>query len=190
MKLEKPLTEDISKLHSQITNITHQAFLLTTSAITIFGVFVAFLIPKDTLQSGDPVKNHIVVFSILLLFLLNILYLMVHYNNRLLRIFTTYLLVCGSSNWETAWYQYCKKPFWGYLKVVSMVFTILGITSVILPYVFIVAYELKFNVTNLVIFLIFYGAVFLFQVHVIGFLNWWNGEDNAKNRWESLCNEK
>ena len=51
--LQGPSTED-RKLHSEVNQIVNQRFQLATIAITIFGVVVAWLLPRQTPVAGTP----------------------------------------------------------------------------------------------------------------------------------------
>src|SRR5262249_36741212 len=68
MPLKGPTTADVTKLHSEIIQFGNQRFILTTLAITSFGVLTAWMIPKDGANAdiGDFPFAISIVASILL----------------------------------------------------------------------------------------------------------------------------
>jgi hypothetical protein len=52
MPLKGPNGEDERKLHAEINQIVNQRFILTTLALTIFGILIVLMVPKDTPISG------------------------------------------------------------------------------------------------------------------------------------------
>jgi hypothetical protein len=195
--LKKPTNNDICKIGLEINQIIHERFLLTTIAITILGVIGGWLSvytsPKIT--SANFVKNPVevgwVVYGILSCFMmiLLMLFLYSHILYCKLRIYTTYLRVTGSSNWEWDWWDYRqKKPYFGYRKGQSLVFLLLGVGTMISPLVF--AFLLKLSarpyeglILQGVVFLLYLGCVYL-----VGFDKLHDPEKSAFINWRELRN--
>jgi hypothetical protein len=53
MPLQGPSQEDERKLHNEINQIVNQRFILTTLALTLFGVLIAWMVPKDAAHQVD-----------------------------------------------------------------------------------------------------------------------------------------
>ncbi len=135
MSLKGPTTEDERKLHAEINQIVNQRFLLTTLALTLFGVLTAWMVPKE---SHDQADTAIGVFpfaiSIVLSTLLFSIYLWSHLLKNTMRVFTSYLAVSGKSNWEIDWREFRKERYSAHTVPQTIMFIILVGMSVIFPF--------------------------------------------------------
>ena len=57
MPLKKPNSEDVIKINSEINQIVNQRFVITTTAITVFGVMIAWMFPKSAPNPGDSIGS-------------------------------------------------------------------------------------------------------------------------------------
>jgi len=67
MSLKEPNNEDMRKVHGEINQIVNQRFLITTLAITMFGVIGAWMIPESTQKVGYEIPAFTFAASILLI---------------------------------------------------------------------------------------------------------------------------
>lgn len=181
-----PNKEDVRKIHAEINQIVNQRFLITTFAITIFGIIASWMIPKNTPDVGSNIGAFTFAASILLIIMLFILFLLSHFLKGMLRILTTYLLVSGESNWERDWKEYRKKGHWAYTIPQTGVFLGLGFLSTIFPFVLAYVYSLKLEPVSGFWLDILFGVVYFLLVWVIGKCKLMNNETEVKESWEEL----
>lgn len=186
MPLKSPSPEDLRKIHAEITQIVNQRFLITTFAITVFGIIGAWLIPKNTPAVGSDLGLFTFAGSILLTLLLFALYLFSHFLRGMLRIFTSYLLVTETSAWEYDWKRYRGVKYLGYTKAQTIVFLVLGVLSTIFPIVIAGVYSLSLRPRTGLYADIAVGVVYFLLVLAMGILGLWDPEPKAKERWEKL----
>jgi hypothetical protein len=186
MSLKGPNNEDVRKIHAESNQIVNQRFLITTFAITVFGVIGAWLIPKNTPAAGSDLGAFTFAGSILLISLLFILFLFNHFLRGMLRIYTTYLLATNKSDWEHDWERYRKEKYLGYTKAQTIVFLALGILSTVYPVILAEVYSL--NITSQSGFWanIIVGVVYFILVIAMGFEGLWDPESKARERWQKL----
>jgi len=193
MPLKKPTDEDIRKINAETSQIVHQRFLITTIAITLFGVMTAFLIPNSPPTVGTDVGAFTCACSTLISLLLFTLFLVSHLLRSMLRTFTTYLIITRKSNWEYDWEIYrkanIKEGRWvylGYTKPLSFIFIVLSIITTFYPFIFSIAYSLKLNPLFGFGLNLSFGLICIILIAGMGFLGWWDPEPKAKARWEEL----
>ena len=185
MTPEEIRSEDVRKIHAEINQIVNQRHLLTTVAVTVFGGLTAWLLPKyagvDSGDSGAPETPYMAATIILLL--LGLLYGVSHGLKRTLRIFTTYLEVFELSSWEDHWRQYRKKGHYvAYTKVQTRFFLILALLLVVISAVVQpLAFESWTLWLELGVFLVYCTIV-----SGIGFRDWWDHENDVRNRWKEI----
>lgn len=123
--LKKPNPDDVRKLHAEVNQIVNQRFLLTTLAITIFGVLCAMMVQIERpTGGGDPFSF---AATILLSVLLAVICWWSHLLKNTMRIFTTYLAETGLSGWESDWAQFRRAgPYFAYTKPQALIFLILN----------------------------------------------------------------
>ena len=76
MVLLGPDTEDKSKIHNEINQIVNQRFILTTFAVTVFGVIIVWLLPGEKLVTGSIMDSLTFIGSGVLLWLLFIIFVL------------------------------------------------------------------------------------------------------------------
>lgn len=177
---------DIQKIHAEINQIVNQRFLIVTVAITAFGVITTWLIPRNTPPSGANISALTAFGSIVLTSLLFMLFMFSYFLTRMLRIFTTYLLVTKESGWEDDWKKYREMGYFGYTKAQTLVFLFLIGLSTFLPLILEVLYSTKPKCSTVLLLDFLIGALYLVFVVAIGFLHCWDPEVKAKTRWEKL----
>jgi len=187
MALKKPSAEDQKKLHDRVNQITHQAILITTAAITVFGLFSSWLIREVPPSARAPVGSRTYALSMLLVFLLLTFFLLLHSQKRLLRILTTYLVITEASDWEREWKRFRERgPYWGYEESPALVFLALGLLSTIFPFLNAYLHCLVLEPMAGAYSLVIIGTVYLGLVWGMGFRDWWSGEESAITKWKAL----
>jgi hypothetical protein len=187
MPLKGPEPDDVRKLSTEITQIVHQRFLVTTTAITIFGVVIAWTLPQVPRTVGDPVGPLIFALAVLLEVLLFALYLWGHILKIVMRTFTTYLIVTGKSGWEADWEEFRKKTYFGYTKMQTLIFIILEAMTLGLPFLLANIFSLNyFDPMPGFILCLLLGAIFVLVIWLIGYHKLWDQEEQAKHRWTEL----
>jgi hypothetical protein len=83
--------EDKRKLHAEVNQIVNQRILITTFSVTVFGVMIAWMIPKSAPQPNPNIEVFVYIGSIILSLTLMVLFLLSVYLTYMLRIFTSYL---------------------------------------------------------------------------------------------------
>jgi len=126
--------EDQRKLHAEINQIINQRFLLTTLAVTVFGIIAAWLLPKERPQPGTSVGLFTYAGSILLITLLFVLFFFLHRLRAMSKTLAAYLVVTKQSRWEQDWAEYRKKGYFGYTEVQAIVFPVLGGLAAAIPF--------------------------------------------------------
>lgn len=187
MALEEPTQEDIRKIHTEVNQLVHQRFLLTNLAITVFGIMTAWLLPRTEPQPGSPFGSFVFGGSAILLTVLFILFIFSLCFTRMLRVFTTYLEVTHTSNWEGAWKAFREDGLYlGYTKPQAIVFMLLGVLVFCFPILLAQVYTLQLEpLSNF--WLLFVGLLFYeFGVVIFGFFGALDNEKGARKRWERL----
>jgi hypothetical protein len=186
MPLKKPNPDDVRKIGLEINQIVNQRFLITTLAITMFGVMIAWMIPKTTPTQGDPIGGITFSLAILLSLLLFALYLWSHFLKQMLRIFTTYLIETESSNWEIDWQAFRKTPHFTYTKIQTILFLLLNVVACVSPFMFSAIFSLKPEPLSGAVFCGIVGAITTTVIYLIGFHKVFDSEINTADSWKSL----
>jgi len=193
MSLKGPSPEDLRKIHAEITQIVNQRFIITTFAITVFGIFAAWLIPKNNVDIGSNISRLTIVGSIVVTFLLGALYLFnLFFLRGMLRTYTTYLIVTESSGWEYDWRAYRRsfKRYLGYTKAQAGIFLLLGLISTAFPFFIALGYSLNFYFCGWLCTDIAIGVIYVLFVLLTGVFGWLNPQKKLMERWEKLKNDK
>src|SRR6266446_8394086 len=192
MPLKGPKPEDVTKLHNEINQLLNQRFILTTLALTLFGVLTAWMIPKDagTENVAFPFAISIVISTLLLA-----IYAWSDQIRLSARALSSYLEETGNSNWETDWREFIRvRGFWSQTKQQTVIFLLLMTINVISPYVVLV---LLSTYVVLVLLSTFtpsflagvsstWGAVLGAAIYGIGFHNLFDRENNIEQTWKKL----
>ncbi len=188
MPLSKPDEDDVRKIHAEVNQIVNQRFLLVICAVTAFVAIAAWQIPKDPRNVDDKQIAFMFAASVVLLAVLFVLFLLAHLLTRMLRTFTTYLDVCGKSNWEKDWAKYRKKfCYIGYTRAIAVVFLVLGVLGAAFPVVFAFMYRLDLCFTREVRGWTRFPILYVALVSTMGLGLWpWNAEKRIRAKWEKL----
>jgi hypothetical protein len=137
--------EDQRKLHAEANQILNQRFLLTSSAITVFGAFSAFMIPKPPLQAPAQSEHVLIGGTIYLLVFYSLLFAWNRMLVSLQQVISVYLELKGQSQWEADFRNFIKIRHVGH-RVQGWVFLVLGLLSVSWPIVISMSLGLKIDV--------------------------------------------
>lgn len=185
MPILGPTNEDVEKIHLEVNQIVNQRLVLTSLAPTIFGVMASWIVSKPASDIKD-LGLFIYLIPILILAVLLILFFLTYNLSKMLRIFSTYLDVNSTSNWEKDWANYRKHFFYlGYTKSQAIIFFVLGLASTVFPFLLVKIFSLSED--NLGTWLcISFGIVYEVIVVSLGFLGWFGNEKAYRNNWKSL----
>jgi hypothetical protein len=186
MSILKPKDDDIRKIHNEINQIVNQRYLITTAAITIYGLFTSILIPKEIPYPNSDLGGLVFFGTILLLILLLMLFIYSRILKKMLRIFTYYLLVTNSSNWEIDWKKYRSKGYFGYSAAQTIIFLILGLLSAIYPFGLSLVFEQKLKPAIGLIGIIIFGILYFIILIGLGFCKCLNSEKKIEQKWKSI----
>lgn len=164
--------EDLRKLHQEVNQIVQQRFTLTTVAVGVFGVMIAWAFPKTLPAAGTPVPSFTYVACISLLLVLLVLFAL-HLSLKLfLRVLTAYLLESNLSRWEGHWATWRNegKSYMGYSKPQTAVFVFLGLLTWSYPHLIGCAYQMQqdahwMTVTNYVGGAYFLGTILFGMIY-------------------------
>lgn len=185
-------TEDQRKLYAEINQILNQRFLLTTTAITVFGIFSTFMIPKDLNQSNIVIGH--VIFGgtgYLLLFIL-LLFLWSQILSNLQSTLAWYLILKHESEWEKDLRKYFQTvPLLMRLRSVApidlIIFYAIGALSTCWPFAVSIALGIRLE-TGWVLFLLAIAA--LYFTLVLSFTIFFSNEKQTKDMWEKVLGIK
>jgi len=186
-------TEDQRKLHAEINQLLNQRFLLTTTAITVFGVFSAFMIPKG-LNQGSTVVGHVMLggTSYLLLFIL----LLFLWNQILANLQSTlgwYLILKNESEWEKDFRKYTQTaPLSMRLRSTApvdiIIFYAIGALSTCWPFAISIALGICLE-TGWVLFLLTIAVLYFILVLLLSVL-FRRNQAHIKATWEKTLGIK
>jgi hypothetical protein len=186
MALKKPTTEDQRKLHAEINQINHQQFLLTTTALTLFGLIIAWVVPKQ--------PTNVVIgpfeFSAATLLSLLIFALFMHgqFLRGKLRTYTTYLVVTGGSHWEEDFGKYLRaggnRQWWGYSELYAYMTNVF--LSMLFPFLLCLMYRGKIESQGIWLIDVIVGIAVLPIIYFMGRRGWGRPDDKISRTWEQL----
>lgn len=181
-----PTNEDVRKLHQEVNQIWQQRFLVTTLAVTVFGVMIGLSVPRTQPDAGSPVGAFPYVVSISLNLVLLSLVLLHASLKRYARFLTTYLLVSGISKWESDIEGY-RKRYWylGYTLPQTFVFVLLGAFATLYPKGYTWIYS-QTGDSTLEWAAISVGLVYVGIAVFAAYSKKMNTEPDAEQRWKSL----
>jgi hypothetical protein len=186
-----PNEADKEKLHFEVSQIVNQRLQVTTLAVTIWGVGVAWLLPKDAPAESMPLGMFSYLASALLCAVLFALFVLNHQLTQMLRIFTTYLIESGASSWEKDWVDYRGRfPYMGYTKPQAILFIVLGVLSTALPFVMLAAYKFTVGPIAGALLTLASGATYITLIFGMGIRGWLAKEATFLARWSDLNRHK
>lgn len=183
----EPNPEDLRKLHAEVNQITNQRFLVTTSALALFGVVGGWLIPRSQVEASGRVSDFTCLMCAALILFLLILFWYSQQLKRMLRVITTYLDVFGDSAWEQHWAAFrAKQRHFAYTKAQAIVFLVLGGLALVYPRALEAAFSLRLEPTPSYWALLSLGGLYLGIVVVWGIFSWFDNEKAARNAWGEI----
>ncbi len=189
MSLIGPNEEDTRKLNLEVNQIVNQRLTLTTLGLTLFGVIIAWLIPKEQYLVG-AVSAFVYAAISLLLVTLFVLFLLTYHLSSMLRLFTSYLRATEASGWEQDWKQYRRRfSYFGYTKPQALLFLLLGFVSAAFPILLAHLYNLNSRLWGVVSCLVT-GAAYITFVYGMGMRGWFGDEDTMYKHWMELKDEQ
>jgi hypothetical protein len=181
-----PRDEDIRKIHAEVNQLVNQRFVLTTLAITAFGVVMAILVPRTSPVAGEKVAGFVFLLTTVLSLLLFSLFLLSHLLRGMLRVFTTYLKVTGTSNWEADWGRYRCSRYLGYTKPQTLIFLMLNGLAIAFPFFIVWTYQLHGAPRIVWIACLAVGGLTELLMIGMGLCDWWDQERQAEQQWKAL----
>jgi hypothetical protein len=173
MPLLGPNDADKEKLHFEVSQIVNQRLQVTTLAVTIWGVGVAWLLPKDAPSESRPLGMFSYLASALLCAVLFALFVLNHQITQQLRILTTYLIESGASPWEQDWLHYRHRfPYIGYTKPQAVVFIVLGVLATALPFVLLLGFRFTIEPLAGALLTLATGATYSTLIFGMGIRGW------------------
>ena len=182
------LTEDSTKLHGEVNQIMQQRFALTTFAVGIFGVMIAWGLPKSQPTEGATLDNIAYIVSCAVNIVLGVLFALHLCLKLYARVLTTYLEGTPSSQWEIIWAKWRGRryKYIGYSTPQTCVFVLLGVLSTLYPTIVGLAYGLRHNQPFLVCAIVL-GSIYVLSAIFLGTrYRFKKLEELFRRQWESL----
>lgn len=190
MPLAKPESEDLRKLHAEVNQILNQRFILTTTAITIFGAILSSMVwvARSPVPAAEQVIDRFeFTMATVLSCVLFGLYLLSHSLIRMARTITSYLIETKSSVWEIAWQQFHREPYWAYTKPQAMIFMALNFVGAAFPFLHSITYGLAieslFGPAIVLVVVCTITEIFMF---LMAFTRMFENEEKVVERWKRL----
>lgn len=185
MPLAKPNAEDRLKLGAEINQIINQRFLISMTALTLFGLIVGWLVA----QRHQVDAFDYIAMTMLLIFLF-ILYFYSHQLKWQMHLLAAYLIQTSASGWETDWLAYRDGRLTRFNSAIfqDVLFMVLGIMAGLFPFVMMilvgVAAGTAFGIAlALEIFVLSAYIVLLYGMIT---KNWFAFQPDAATRWRTL----
>jgi hypothetical protein len=179
--------EDIRKLHAENNQNYNQLFLITSDAITLFGVVTGWILPKDLTPSAPAMEASRFYVINLLYILLFILYLWSRLLGSLSNTLVTYLKIKKASVWEEDAAKYFD-GFWRITpgKMHTIIFLALGVACCGLT-VILTSFVFKSKVESPKIACITWitAIVYILAVIIIGFTRYFRSESRVRQNLEN-----
>jgi hypothetical protein len=188
MSLKGPTPEDERKLHAEINQIVNQRFLLTTLALTLFGVLTAWMVPKDGAHDAD-IGPFPFAISIVISVLLFSIYFWSHMLKTMMRVLTSYLAETGKSGWEVDWREFRQDGYSAHTKPQTIIFLVLITMSTIFPFVLSLVFSLKIISVVVPFIAVLLGVIAGLLIYLMGFKNLFDEEVSSLRRWKKLAHQ-
>jgi uncharacterized membrane protein YsdA (DUF1294 family) len=182
--------EDKRKLHAAVNQIDNQRLWLTTLAITFLGTSMGLWIGKTPVSGHDARLTF--VFSILLITVLFLVFLYSHFLKRMLRTFTTYLILLEASDWERdrrAYRARFRTNVEWHERAQAIIFLFLGACAAGFPVAVLYLNQMEPPA-------LWFGAemataaVYVLVVSGFGFCNWGDQEREIELQWRQIISEQ
>jgi hypothetical protein len=185
MPLRPPSPEDQRKLHAEVNQINNQRFLLTTLALTISGVALNWILPKQT----PPAAIGAFEFSVATLLSLTVvaLFLFSQFLRGNLRIYTTYLAETSTSAWEADFADFRRSGhLWFGFSELPLFMCIIALSTLapfLLSYIFWVPIQAHCVVKAVDLAV---GVAGITTVYLMGFKGYGRPDEKIAKLWKKL----
>ena len=186
MALLKPDPTDLQKIHREVNQLVHQRFMLTTVAISVFGVLLAWLVPRTTPDPNTNLGGFTYLISTILCVMLCSIFLLSHLLKNMIRILTSYLRITKASPWEVAWKKYRMNPYTAYTKPQALLFLLLNSLALLFPFIFAGIFNLNLKPYVGLTCLIAVGLSVELVILSLGLFGCLDSEATAERRWTAL----
>lgn len=176
--------QDKQKLHNAINQIDNQRLVLTTLAITFFGTGIGWWMGKTPAEGPDVRFTYIFSFALMAVLFLLFLYSM--FLKRMLRTFSTYLILQDASTWEKDRFEFrTSEEFhieW-HERADFVVFLCLGLAAALFPILVLYLYKTPISIRWLLAHIIT-SIVYLLFIFRWGIGNRADREKQIRDQWE------
>ena len=186
MALRGPNPEDQRKLHAEINQIGNQRFLLTTLALTSFGLLIAWMVPRPFPSPGNDLGAFPFAISTILSLLLFGIYIWSHLLKNTLRIFTSYLVDASASQWEMDLIEFRLQPYFAHTSPQSLVFLFLNLIGVLFPFLLAAIFSLTISSAVGVGVSVSVGLMTELIIYLMGVKGLFDAEATIVKRWRTL----
>lgn len=178
---------DVSHIQSEIRQLRNQQFLVSTAALTLFGIVATWLFRKGPVNSGDQLSR--IALETILIILLFFLFYWGWRLRNLIIILSTYLRVQEWSYWERDYTEFTKGRYISQIGLQSLIFFLLGlflladflITSIPAQWDQQASYMFGFACTLHVAYMVL--------VIGMGFGEWFFSREGVEHRWRKIMGQ-
>lgn len=191
--IQKPCPSDVTKLHAEMNQYINQRLIITTTAITLFGVSIGWIVFGSSTATGLEIRP--VTFLLPTILLLVLLVLLVYCQVILgnMRIIAGYLRQTQSSPWESAYQELAReKRFITQDDVFPMMFAVLGFSVGLIVFLLWFSFpEEKASSYNIGVSSTLFMMTWIAYLLIVSF-SWcrvifsFGFKDNADKEWEIL----
>jgi hypothetical protein len=187
LSLLGPTQEDQRKIHAQVNQILNQRFLLTTLAITLFGVVASWGIPKSPPPVHGPLGGVPYAIATVQCIITFALFGLQVFLRNTLHLFTTYLAITKASQWEQDWIHFRKaRSYSAYKKPIAMIFALLNMVIIAFPFMLAIVYDLTLSPSTGMWILIAVGSIVEVLILGLGFGDWLDSEQKIHDQWTAI----
>jgi hypothetical protein len=124
---QAPNTEDVRKIHAEINQLVNQRFLMVTAGVTLAGIAAKWVLPENTPTPGSAPGIQLTLACSVLSVAFTFLAVLGYRASQMIRVFSTYLIVSETSQWEMHWRQYRvdKREYPGYAAPYALMYVML-----------------------------------------------------------------
>jgi hypothetical protein len=191
MPLKKPNQEDQRKLHAEINQINQQRLILSTLALTVFGLVIAWMLPKQYPISIKRIGGFEYSVSVLLSWLLFALFVLSYTLRTMLRVASLYLIETGASGWEADIADFRKEHgYVGHTKPQAALFISLILAAAAFPFLLAWIYSAEVGPGIGLWACLGSGAVTIMLIYLMGFHGLFEPDKRIADRWRILNQRK
>ncbi len=180
--------QEKQKLHSEVTQLVNQQFILNGVGITLFGVILALVMPYSKESNFEKLTFYFIAASCLLQFLLFVIYLVSHFLRKTIRIYTTYLIEKKASEWEKNWQMFReneKNKYFTVAKSQAILYLVLMVLATAFPFI-LLSINSETICINCYFFLIPQCFIFTVLIVGMGFRDWFYNPEQIKQTWKKI----